>query len=83
MIGPFPMLILLRRLQQDLGMGTIFVTDPVYPAPGRMARCLRVADVLPSLIGEPAWKTTAHDRKIEIRRRHDRVDRDLARRGAA
>jgi peptide/nickel transport system ATP-binding protein len=22
--------------------------DPVYPAPGRMARCLRVADVLPS-----------------------------------
>jgi hypothetical protein len=54
MIGPFPMLILLRRLQQDLGMGTIFVTDPVYPAPGRMARCLRVADVLPSLIGEPA-----------------------------
>jgi peptide/nickel transport system ATP-binding protein len=27
---------------------------PVYPAPGRMARCLRVADVLPGLIGEPA-----------------------------
>jgi peptide/nickel transport system ATP-binding protein len=28
--------------------------DPVYPAPGRMARCQRVADVLPSLTGEPA-----------------------------
>jgi peptide/nickel transport system ATP-binding protein len=27
---------------------------PVYPAPGRMARCLRVAEVLPGLIGEPA-----------------------------
>jgi peptide/nickel transport system ATP-binding protein len=27
---------------------------PVYPAPGRMARCLRVADVLPGLIGETA-----------------------------
>ena len=28
--------------------------DPVYPVPGRMARCLRVADVLPGPIGEPA-----------------------------
>jgi peptide/nickel transport system ATP-binding protein len=28
--------------------------DPVYPAPGRMARCLRVADVLPAPTGEPA-----------------------------
>jgi peptide/nickel transport system ATP-binding protein len=28
--------------------------DPVYPAPGRMARCLRVADVLPRLLREPA-----------------------------
>jgi peptide/nickel transport system ATP-binding protein len=28
--------------------------DPVYPAPGRMARCLRVADVLPSPLGAPA-----------------------------
>jgi peptide/nickel transport system ATP-binding protein len=28
--------------------------DPVYPAPGRMARCLRVAELLPGLIGEPA-----------------------------
>ena len=28
--------------------------EAVYPAPGRMARCLRVADVLPGLIGEPA-----------------------------
>jgi peptide/nickel transport system ATP-binding protein len=28
--------------------------EPVYPAPGRMARCLRVANVLPGLIGEPA-----------------------------
>jgi peptide/nickel transport system ATP-binding protein len=27
---------------------------PVYPAPGRMARCLRVADVLPGPIGECA-----------------------------
>jgi peptide/nickel transport system ATP-binding protein len=27
---------------------------PAYPAPGRMARCLRVAEVLPGLIGEPA-----------------------------
>jgi peptide/nickel transport system ATP-binding protein len=28
--------------------------EPVYPAPGRMARCLRVADVLPGRIAEPA-----------------------------
>jgi peptide/nickel transport system ATP-binding protein len=28
--------------------------DPVYPAPGRMARCLRVADVLQYPKGEPA-----------------------------
>ena len=28
--------------------------DPVYPAPGRMARCLRVADVLQPLMGEMA-----------------------------
>jgi peptide/nickel transport system ATP-binding protein len=28
--------------------------DPVSPAPGRMARCLRVADVLPGLLREPA-----------------------------
>ena len=28
--------------------------DPVYPAPGRMARCLRVADLLPGRIAEPA-----------------------------
>jgi peptide/nickel transport system ATP-binding protein len=28
--------------------------EPVYPAPGRMARCLRTADVLPGLIREPA-----------------------------
>jgi peptide/nickel transport system ATP-binding protein len=27
---------------------------PAYPAPGRMARCLRVAEVSPGLIGEPA-----------------------------
>jgi len=28
--------------------------EPVYPAPGRMARCLRVADVLPGMMKEPA-----------------------------
>jgi peptide/nickel transport system ATP-binding protein len=28
--------------------------DPVYPAPGRMARCLRVADVLPGPLTELA-----------------------------
>jgi peptide/nickel transport system ATP-binding protein len=28
--------------------------DPVYPAPGRMVRCLRIADVLPGPIGECA-----------------------------
>ena len=27
--------------------------DPVYPAPGRMARCLRVPDVLPGLLESP------------------------------
>jgi peptide/nickel transport system ATP-binding protein len=28
--------------------------DPVYPAPGRMARCVRVAGVSPGLLKEPA-----------------------------